>query len=137
MLFRRSGAMNEVYLRLTHRSLEGFSIAGTIFVALVIGSGLVNGWMLVGPQNILVLALTLYGQLLIAKLILFGIMLALAAANRFRLTPAFNSALQSGRTFGVVMMLRKSLALELSFALIILGLVAWLGTLEPPMSASS
>jgi putative copper resistance protein D len=90
--------------------------------------------MLVGPQNMLTLHTTLYGQLLIAKLVLFAVMLALAAANRFRLTPEFNRALHNNGTSGAIAKLRKSLALELSIALIILSLVAWLGTLEPPVS---
>ena len=85
MLFRNAKASSEDYLRLNHRLLKGFSVAGSIIVALVLGSGLVNSWMLVGPQNILTLHTTLYGQLLIAKLLLFGFMLGMAAANRFSL----------------------------------------------------
>ena len=134
MLFRSAANLSEDYLRLTHRLLEGFSVAGTVIVTLVLGSGLVNSWMLVDPQNVLTLHTTLYGQLLIVKLLLFAIMLSLAAANRFRLTPAFNCALRNDGTSGAIAKLRKSLALELSIALIILGLVAWLGTLEPPVS---
>ena len=134
ILFQGLGKRGERHLRMTHRLLADFSVAGTIIVALVFGSGLVNSWMLVGPQNLLTLPKTLYGQLLIAKLLLFALMLALAATNRFRLTPAFDAALQAGGTSGAVAKLRKSLALELSIALIILGLVAWLGTLEPPIS---
>jgi len=134
MLFRSAANLSEDYLRLTHRLLESFSVAGTVTVTLVFGSGLVNSWMLVGPQNVLTLHTTLYGQLLIVKLLLFAVMLALAAANRFRLTPEFNRALNSNGTSRALAMLRKSLALELSIALIILGLVAWLGKLEPPVS---
>ena len=111
MLSRGAQAFDEDYLRLTHRVLEGFSVTGTVIVALVIGSGLVNSWMLVGPQNVLTLPATLYGQLLIAKILLFAIMLALAAANRFRLTPAFDRALQSGGTSEAIAKLRKSCAL--------------------------
>ncbi len=134
MLFRGAGTWNEGHLRLTHRLLEGFSVTGTVIVTLVAASGLVNSWMLVGPKNILTLHTTLYGQLLLSKLLLFGIMLALAATNRFKLTPAFDRALQSGGTSEIVSKFRKSLALELGIAIIILGLVGWLGTLEPPMS---
>ena len=132
MLFRNAKTMSQEYLRLTHRLLAGFSVAGTVIVTLVIGSGLVNGWVLVGPHNITTLRTTPYGQFLIAKLLLLAIMLVLAATNRFRLTPAFGRALHSGGTSAAVGKLRKSLALELGFFIIILGLVAWLGTLEPP-----
>jgi copper resistance protein D len=134
MLFNRSVKMSDAYLRLAHQVLAGFSTVGTIIVAVIIGSGLVNSWMLIVPQTILSFGATLYGQLLLAKLFLFGIMLTLAAANRLRLTPALNHALQSGRTPEALRMLRRSLAFELGIALVILGLVAWLGTLEPPVS---
>jgi len=109
-------------------------VAGSIIVALVLGSGLVNSWMLVGPQNMLTLPLTLYGQLLIAKLFLFAIMLALAATNRFTLTPALERALQIGGTYRAHRRLQISLIIELSLAAAIICLVAWLGTSEPPVS---
>ena len=134
ILFCGAEALNDEYLAMTHRLLKGFSVAGSMIVALVLGSGLVNSWMLVGPQNVMTLYTTLYGQLLIAKLILFAMMLVIAAANRFKLTPAFERALQSGGTSGAVIRLRQSLALEICTALFILGLVAWLGTLAPPVS---
>jgi putative copper resistance protein D len=134
MLFRGAQASSEDYLRLNHRLLKGFSVAGSIIVALVLGSGLVNSWMLVGPQNMLSLHTTRYGQLLIAKLLLFAIMLALAAANRFTLTPALERALQGGGTYRARRRLQTSLIIELSLAAAIIGLVAWLGTLEPPVS---
>ena len=134
MLVRSAQASTEDYLRLNHRLLKGFSVAGSIIVALVLGSGLVNSWMLVGPQNMLSLHATLYGQLLIAKLFLFAIMLALAATNRFTLTPALERALQGGGTYRARRRLQISLIIELSLAAAIIGLVAWLGTLEPPVS---
>ena len=134
MLLCNPATVTAGHLRLTHHALDRFSVAGAIIVALVVISGLVNSWMLVGPQNILMLHTTLYGQLLIAKLLLFVIMLILAATNRFRLTPAFDGALQSGATSDAVGKLRLSLALELGIATTILGLVAWFGMLQPPMS---
>jgi len=126
--------MTDYHLRLTHRALEGFSLVGTVIVALIVASGLVNSYMLVGPAHVLSLPSTLYGQLLIAKLVLFGVMLALAAANRFRLTPALDQAIKENGTMTAITLLRRSLIFEASAALLILGLVAWLGTLEPPMS---
>jgi putative copper export protein len=132
ILFRSVQASNEGYLSLAHRLLKGFSGAGTAIVTLILGSGLVNSWMLVGPQNVQTLILTLYGQLLIAKLLLFGVMLILAAANRFILTPAFERARHAGGASLAFTKLRQSLAFELMLAIIIVGLVAWLGTLQPP-----
>ena len=132
MLFRSLGSVTEEYLHLNHRLLKEFSVAGTVIVALVFGSGVVNSWMLVGPQNVLNLFDTLYGQLLAAKVALFGTMLALAAANRFTLTPALEQALQGGGVPSALAKLRKSLIVELSLAVIVIALVAWLGTLQPP-----
>ena len=134
MLFRPSATMTDDHLRLTHRALDGFSLVGTVIVALIVASGLVNSYMLVGPAHLLSLPSMFYGQLLIAKLALFGIMLALATINRFRLSPALGQAIKEGGTLPSIRRLRRSLVLETSAALLILGLVGWLGTLEPPMS---
>ena len=118
----------------THRALDRFASIGTIIVVAVIGSGLVNGFYVVGWSKLGSLPSTLYGQLLLLKLALFGAMLVLAAINRFRLTPALRAALDNDRTYPARRGLHSSLTLELSLAAAILGLVAWLGTLEPPVS---
>ena len=134
LLFRPARKMSAAHLLLTHRALDGFSVIGTVIVALVVVSGLVNSWVLVGPSHLLSMASSLYGQLLIAKLALFGLMLGLAAANRFRLTPAFRQEIERGGTVPAISRLRLSVIYETTAALAILALVAWLGTLEPPMS---
>lgn len=134
LLFQPLSSRTESQLRLLHRILHEFSLVGAIIVALIFVSGLVNSWVLVGPTHLLSMTGTLYGQLLLAKLVLFAAMLVLAAINRFRLTPAIDHAIQAGETFGAVQRLRKSLFMETGAAIAIIGLVAWLGTLEPPMS---
>lgn len=136
MLLRRATSMSPDHLALSHRALAGFATAGTIMVALIILSGIVNGWILVGPDHIGALFTSLYGQLLLAKLMLFAAMLALAAANRFRLTPTLKLALECGGRAAAASALRRSLALETGSAMLILLLVAWLGTLAPPASIS-
>jgi putative copper resistance protein D len=65
------------------------------------------------------------------KLLLFAAMLGLAALNRFHLTPALALAGDQPPSFAT---LRLSLTIEAGAATAILALVAWLGTLEPPMS---
>ncbi len=134
LLFRRTCDMSGEHVILSHRTLEGFSTVGTIVVALIVLSGLVNSWILIGPANIPALFTTLYGQLLLAKLSLFAGMLALAWANRFRLTPALAMALRAEDHEGAVQALRRSLLLETAAALGILLFVAWLGLLAPPGS---
>lgn len=135
LVFRRRVLVDHDHLILSHRVLAGFSVVGTLTVAAIITSGLVNSWLLVGPANILKLPSSLYGQLLIAKLLLFSAMAGLAADNRFRLVPAFERSLASTDHVAALRALRRSLAIEAGCAAAVLGLVAWLGTLEPPMSA--
>jgi putative copper resistance protein D len=123
------------HLNLTHRALHGFGTIGTIVVSTLVVTGLVNSWLLVGFGNVVSLPTTLYGQLFIAKLLLFAAMLALAALNRFRLTPVFELSIAKADHQGALVALRRSLALETTLVVVILGLVAWLGTLAPPAAA--
>ena len=121
-------------ITLAEEALRGFSLVGTIIVALLILTGTVNGWFLVGPGNIASLGQSTYGLLLIAKLLLFAGMLGLAALNRYRLTPALAQAIEEEDAPRAQALLRASLVVEGGLAIVILGLVAWLGTLSPPMS---
>lgn len=121
-------------LSAVHLALEGFSRTGTLAVGTLLVTGIVNSWVLVGVANIAGLANGLYGQLLLLKLLLFAAMLALAATNRFRLTPALDAAIADGRPGRAMVSLRLSLAVETGAAVAILALVGWLGTLSPPAS---
>lgn len=109
------------------RMLSHFAIIGTVVVAALVVSGVINGILVVGAANLLGLTGNLYGWLLAAKLALFAAMLALAAANRWRLSPA----LEHGPPERPLAHLRLSLLLETSAAIAIIGLVAALGTLDP------
>lgn len=135
LVARPAGRVDAAHLTLTHRALHGFGLVGTIMVGTIAVTGIVNAWLLVGVANLPNLAATVYGQLLIAKLVLFGAMLTLASFNRFRLTPAFERSITAVDHHGALRGLRRSLAVEASCAVAILALVAWLGTLEPPASA--
>ncbi|MCA1654090.1 MAG: copper homeostasis membrane protein CopD [Sphingomicrobium sp.] len=123
-------------MALAHRALAGFSTAGTLAVGLIILTGLVNSWVLVGVGNIASLPGSLYGRLLILKLLIFVGMLGLAGWNRFRLTPAVEASLGTSDATAAMQSIRWSVALESTLALSVLGLVAWLGTLAPPASGS-
>ncbi len=113
------------------RSLDQFARIGTICVLIVVATGLVNSQMIVGVQNISRSVAAPYGQLLLAKLALFALMLALAAANRWRLTPALKLAVDEADPGTAIRAIRKTLLLEGLAAAAILALVAGLGTLEP------
>ncbi|ATP21800.1 MULTISPECIES: copper homeostasis membrane protein CopD [Sphingomonadaceae] len=129
-LMLMSTARDPETLAVTHGALTGFARAGTIIVGLLIASGLLNLYILVGPERMLALGTSDYGRLLLAKLGLFAVMLLLAAGHRWRLAPALGS--DPGHP--AVVRLRTSLWLEFLAALAILAAVAWLGTLAPPAS---
>jgi copper resistance protein D len=118
--------------RQVYETLHGFSGLGTVAVALLVVTGLVNSWFLVGPQNLGGLLSTDYGRLLLLKLCLFGGMLALAAANRWLLTPRLGRALgEDEQVAARLSALRASLVVESCLALALLAVVALMGTLPP------
>lgn len=135
LLLRPASRTDAGHLKLTHHALHGFGTIGTLVVLTIVLSGLVNSWLLVGIDNLPALLTTSYGLLLLAKLVLFGAMLGFAALNRFRLTPAFESAIARNDHSGAASALRRSLSAETACVLVILFIVAWLGTLSPPASA--
>ena len=120
------------HVHAAHAALAGFSRAGTALVGTIILTGLVNGWMIVGPDNWRALPTSLYGQLLLAKLLLFIAMLGLASVNRFRLTPGLERAIAAGNWGQAGRALRTSILVESGCAILILAIVASLGMLEPP-----
>jgi putative copper resistance protein D len=116
-------------------ALVRFSGMGYAAVAILIGSGLVNAWMLVGSPGRL--ATTPYGQLLMVKFCLFAGMLALATQNRFRLVPTLQRAKErylSAETS--LRMLRRNVIGEQMLGLAIVLIVGWLGTLQPAIATS-
>jgi putative copper resistance protein D len=135
LVTRPARRIDAAHLTLTHRALHSFGLVGTMAVGTIVVTGLINAWLLVGVVNALNLGVTLYGRLLMAKLLLFLAMLGLASVNRFRLTPAFERSIANGDHPGALGALRRSLAIETACVVLILALVAWLGSLEPPASA--
>jgi putative copper resistance protein D len=114
--------------------LVRFSGIGVAVVAVLVASGLVNSWYLVGPSGLGRMLTSLYGQLLLAKLALFGLMLALAAANRYRHTPRLERALEASNQTGAPLRSAMiSVLTETALAIVVLALVSWLGTISPPI----
>ena len=119
----RATNMDEVLLR--------FSRMGYIAVATLIGSGLLNGWFLIG--NVSGLFATPYGQLLIVKLVLFAGMLALAVSNRFWILPSLTKA-RTDDPYGSTAWtarLRNHVLGEQFLGLMVLVIVSILGTMQP------
>lgn len=111
-------------------ALAGFERIGAGFVLVLIGTGVANYLFVVGP-NLGGINGGVYAVLLCLKLGLFGVMLALAALNRFHLTPLLQQSIAAGDYNVAIRALRRSMALEFGAVVLILGLVAWLGTLAP------
>jgi len=130
---RRPAAPAE--LEALHAALAGFSGVGSIVVAVILLTGLVNSWFLVGPSRILDMPYSAYGVLLLIKLGVFVGMLGLAATNRFRLTPALARGLADGEPDAAVADLRQSVFVETGAGASILVLVGVLGTLAPVAAA--
>jgi putative copper resistance protein D len=113
-------------LKILNHALSRFSGIGPIVVAALTLSGILNPGFLASLQ-------TTYGQVLLAKLVLFAAMIALATANRFWLAPRLQSALQTGiGSEHATRALWASILAETVLAALVLAAVAWLGTLAPP-----
>lgn len=118
-----------------HRALAGFSEIGTVAVGLLVVSGLVNTAFLLGPPSPEAFGAGAYVALLVVKLLLFGWMAVLAADNRYRHVPALGSALANAEDSGpVILSLRRSVVLETAAGVVLLAVVAVMGTLPPPAS---
>ena len=114
-------------LQTVHDALARFAGVGTAAVAILTLSGMINPGFFRSSLD------TAYGQLLLAKLGVFGAMLALAGANRFFLTPRLLGTLSGrGKLKIAINALRASILVETALGVIVLAMVAWLGVLSPP-----
>lgn len=113
-------------------ALVGFAGVGTLAVTALVLSGLVNVWVLVGPEALPGLLSTPWGLVLAVKLAAFAGMLGLAALHRYRLAPGLSAA--GAPAAPHLARLRRTLAVEFALGLAILGLVAVMGLLPPPAS---
>jgi copper transport protein len=105
--------------------LQRFSGIAIGAVAVLVAAGLVLAVLQVGSIGGLVG--TTYGLILLAKLALVAGLVALAAINKLRLTPA----LARGKP-GAATALRRTIAAEIGLALAIIVATAALGTTPPP-----
>jgi putative copper resistance protein D len=104
---------------------------GYAAVATLVGTGLVNGWLLVGSVS--GLFQTSYGRILLGKLVFFAGMLALATANRFWLVPGMEAARAAGPGGREMWRsrLRTHVLGEQALGLLVLLSVSVLGTIRP------
>ena len=113
----------------THAVSLRFSAYGIIAVGVLLLTGAINTWYLAG--SIRALTETDYGRLLLVKIVLFLVMLALAAVNRLWLTPALtvNGGKRPARP--ALRQLRRNVVIEIGAGAAILSLVAVLGVTPP------
>lgn len=109
-------------------AMHRFAPFGVILVGLVAVTGLINSHMIFGLENAGSVLATEYGWLLVGKIFLVGLMLVCGARNAFvgrrdiEMSRAGTSALVA---------LRISLLAELTFAVMVVGVVAILGMASP------
>ena len=121
---------NEKHFAVLARTSVGFATVGTVIVATLVVTGVVNFYLIAGT-NLSLLFLSAYGILLLLKLALFAGMLTMAALNRYRLAPRIEAAVRSGNTHAACVALKRSLNIEFLLAVVILFLVAVFGLLSP------
>ncbi|SDU56967.1 MULTISPECIES: copper homeostasis membrane protein CopD [Pseudomonas fluorescens group] len=126
----------EERIRLLARAVTRFELVGALIVVVITVTGVVNYLFIVGLE-LDDLFLSTYGILLFIKVTLFAGMLVLAALNRFHLGPFLQRSLRNGQYWVAANALRRSVVLELAAAVLIVGLVAWLGTLSPEMEMAA
>ena len=111
---------------IVRQALQRFSIIGMGTVLLIVGTGLVNAWFLVGSVHALLH--TAYGQVLMLKLCFFTAMVTLALFNRLIVMPKLVIA---SNPQGPFRLLSRSVAAEQGFAILTVAVVSLLGTMTP------
>ncbi|OLP56986.1 hypothetical protein BJF92_20975 [Rhizobium rhizosphaerae] len=122
-------------------ALLNFSTMGHIAVALVLITGLINAWLILGagsgngmgaeagPDGLMKLVAGLwtspYGRLLALKATLVALMVTLALVNRYALVPRLAASPPAGRA-----LMLGTLA-EIGLSALVLALVAAFGTMDP------
>jgi putative copper resistance protein D len=101
-----------------------FSVLGICCVGLLVASGIANARYLVGSPTALVD--THFGRLLLAKLVLFGAMVALAAHNRLRISPRVEA-----HDPAALSALARNARAEIVFGMALVAVVGWLGISAP------
>jgi putative copper resistance protein D len=118
------------------RIVRRFSVTSLTSVALLMITGLVNSWVLVGSVSDLVS--TTYGRVLIAKVVLFFAIIGLGAVNLIHLKPRLSVDLSEGTSqpgLAATRRLQLNVMIELALSVAIFLLVGLLGLLPPAMEA--
>ena len=104
-------------------TLRRFSRNSLVVVLLLLATGLVNSFLMIGTWADLVT--TIYGRLLVAKIVAVIFMIGLGALNRRCLIPGRREAPEKWR-------LRRNVGLESCLAAVVLVIVGIMGMTAPP-----
>jgi copper resistance protein D len=133
VLFAAAGA-DDASLALARKATARFSILGIISVGTLLMTGIVNTFYLAG--SVPALLHTDYGRLLLIKIALFLTMVAIAAVNRFRLTPQLLQHASIAASRDALRQLRRNAAIETLAGAAVIAIVAALGTMPPAIHAA-
>jgi putative copper resistance protein D len=128
VIFRVTRSTGGPWFAVMRAALLRFSQMGYFAVALVALTGIVNTAMLVG--SVAGLTGTPYGRLLLVKIVLFLMMVSLAAVNRLVLVPRI---VQEGKPMTGTAALTWTIGIEQALGLAIIIAVSILGTWPPAM----
>jgi putative copper resistance protein D len=112
----------------TAAATQRFSNMGVISVAVLLATGVVNTSNTVGIGD--ALTDTGYGQLLLAKIALFLVMMFIAIFNRHVLAPRLSEP-------GRMERLQRNSVVEIALGLLIIAIVGALGTMAPTLAMHS
>ncbi|HWX84122.1 MAG TPA: copper homeostasis membrane protein CopD [Xanthobacteraceae bacterium] len=133
VLFAAAGT-DDASLTMARTATERFSILGIASVGTLLATGIVNTFYLVG--SVPALYGTAYGRLLLIKIALFLAMVAIAAVNRFSLTPQLLQHANIAASRDALRRLRRHAAIEALAGATIIAIVAALGTMAPAIHAA-
>lgn len=125
---RRTSASS--YPQRVYQALQDFSGPGTVFVGVLVVTGVMHYGDLAG-WSVAPLYHSAYGQLLLAKLAFLAVMLGLAALHRWRLVPRLEGEILVGDGSRTLKTLRLTVAVEATLAALIIATVSIFGTLSP------
>jgi putative copper export protein/mono/diheme cytochrome c family protein len=130
VLTRAGNPKSPIWRRIGRDAVQHFSALGIASVIVLLLSGFVNSWFLVGSVPALVG--TTYGHILLVKLALFLLLLTLAAINRQRHAPQLASSPSPGHSeHEIVRRLRRNTIVEIAVGLAVLGVVGALVAAAP------
>jgi putative copper resistance protein D len=113
-----------------HQATRRFAAIGLITVVVLLFTGLANAWILVGSWHALA---STYGRLLLLKAALLTATLAVAAVNRWVVTPRLRRSTGDEPGFELLRKLKRNSQAEIGLLSLVYAVVGVLGTIAPAL----